>query len=162
MATRSYKTFFGLHLYLVRKYCENPKAPGAQLNVNPARAITWLVGVTIYCTFSVAIHLHLASFFATKYLCKKLATVTGMLNEQIFQLRGPGPSGRICTPITGCFHDKTIICEENFQADCFLLLKYCRKQHALLLKYCRKQHALILLYFLGSNHLQNLTPKCNI
>ena len=51
VAARSYKTFFGLHLYLAGKYCENPKVPGAQLNVNPARAITWLVGVIIYCTF---------------------------------------------------------------------------------------------------------------
>ena len=40
---------------------------------------------------------------------KKLATVRGMLIEQIFELRGPRPHGRICTPITGCFHDKTII-----------------------------------------------------
>ena len=30
---------------------------------------------------------------------KKLATVRGMLIEQIFELRGPGPLGRICTPI---------------------------------------------------------------
>ena len=36
-------TFFGLHLYLTEKYCKNPKVPVAQLNVNPARAITWLV-----------------------------------------------------------------------------------------------------------------------
>ena len=42
---------FGLHLHLAGKYCENPELPGAQLNVNPARAITWFVGVTIYCTF---------------------------------------------------------------------------------------------------------------
>ena len=41
------KTFFGLHLYLAGKYCKNPKVPGAQLNVNLARAITWFVGVTI-------------------------------------------------------------------------------------------------------------------
>ena len=45
------KLVFGLHLYLVGKYCENPKVPGAQFSVNPARAITWFVGVTIYCTF---------------------------------------------------------------------------------------------------------------
>ena len=43
--------FFGRHLYLEGKYCENSKVPRAQLNVNPARAITWFVGVTIYCTF---------------------------------------------------------------------------------------------------------------
>ena len=45
------KTFFSLLLYLAGKYCKNLEVPGAQLNVNPARAITWFVGVTIYCTF---------------------------------------------------------------------------------------------------------------
>ena len=45
------RLFSGLHLYLAGKYCENPKVTGAQLDVNPARAKTWFVGVTIYCTF---------------------------------------------------------------------------------------------------------------
>ena len=45
------RLFFGLHLYLAGKYCENLKVPGAQLNVNRARAITWFVGVTISSTF---------------------------------------------------------------------------------------------------------------
>ena len=31
------------------KYCKNPEVPEAQLDVNPARTITWLVRVTIYC-----------------------------------------------------------------------------------------------------------------
>ena len=67
-APHSHKTFFGPHLYLAGKYCENPKVPGAQLNVNPARAIAWFVGVTISIVhFSITIHLHLASFYATKY-----------------------------------------------------------------------------------------------
>ena len=55
-----------------------------------------------------------------------------MLIEQIFELRGPGPFGRICTPVTGCFHDKTIISKETFRVDCYLLLKYCRRQCTLL------------------------------
>ena len=55
-----------------------------------------------------------------------------MLIEQNFELRGPGLPGRICTPITGCFHDKTIISKENFRVDCYLLLKYCRRQCTLL------------------------------
>ena len=38
-ALRSHKNFFGLPLYLAGKYCKNPKVPGAQHNVNPARAI---------------------------------------------------------------------------------------------------------------------------
>ena len=50
---------------------------------------------------------------------KKLATVRGMLIEQNFELRGPGLPGRICTPITGCFHDKTIIFKENIRLDCY-------------------------------------------
>ena len=63
---------------------------------------------------------------------KKLATVRGMLIEQIFELRGPGPPRHICTSITGCFYDTTIISKENIGLDCYLLLKYCRSQCTLL------------------------------
>ena len=55
-----------------------------------------------------------------------------MLIEQIFELRGPGPPGRICIPITGCSNDKTIISNENIRLDCYLPLKYCRRQCTLL------------------------------
>ena len=57
-----------------------------------------------------------------------------MLIEQIveLQLRGPGPRGLTCTPITGYFHDKTKICKENFRVDYYLLLKYCTRQCTLL------------------------------
>ena len=55
-----------------------------------------------------------------------------MLIEQNFELRELEPPGRICTPITGCFHDKTIIFKENFRLDCYFLLKYCRRQYTLL------------------------------
>ena len=55
-----------------------------------------------------------------------------MLVEQIFKLRGPGPPGRMCTPTTGCFHDKTTISKENIRLDCYLLQKYCRRQCTLL------------------------------
>ena len=55
-----------------------------------------------------------------------------MLIEQIFELIGPGPPGRICTPTTGCFQDKTIISTENIRVDSYLLLKYCRRQRTLL------------------------------
>ena len=44
-----------------------------------------------------------------------------MLIEQIFELRGFGP--RAVTPITGYFHDKTIISNENLRVDCYLLQK---------------------------------------
>ena len=72
-----------------------------------------------------------------------------MLVEQIFELKGPGSPGRICTPITGCFQDKTIISKENIRLDCYLLLKSFRRQCALLPPS-------------APNHFQNLTPKCKI
>ena len=126
------RLFFGLHLYLVKKYCEELKVPGAPLNVNPARAITRFVGVTIYFTFFDNNSPPLRQFSCKKILLKKLATVRGMLIEQIFELGRPGPPGRICTPTTGRVHDKTIISEENILLDCFLLQKYCRRQYTLL------------------------------
>ena len=45
--------------------------------------------------------------------------------EQIieFQLRGSGPFGRTCTPITGELRDKTEISKENLRVDYYLLLK---------------------------------------
>ena len=55
-----------------------------------------------------------------------------MLIEQIFELREPGPPGRICTPITGCFQEKTIIYKENNRLNCNLLLKYCWRDCTLL------------------------------
>ena len=55
-----------------------------------------------------------------------------MFIEQVIELKGFGPSGRICIPITGSFHDKTIISKENIRLDCYLLLKYCRRQCTLL------------------------------
>ena len=58
-----------------------------------------------------------------------------MLIEQIieFQLRGPGPLGRKCTPITSQLHDKTKISKENLLVDYYLPLKYCRRQCAVLI-----------------------------
>ena len=52
-----------------------------------------------------------------------------MLIEQIIEieLRGPGPSGRTCNPVTGLLHDKTKISKENRRVDYYLLLKYCRR-----------------------------------
>ena len=57
-----------------------------------------------------------------------------MLIKQIieFELIGPAPPGRTCTPITGLLHDKTKILKENLRADYSLLLQYCSKQCALL------------------------------
>ena len=52
--------------------------------------------------FSITIRLHLASFYAAKYLKKKLLYLGKTLIEQNieFEWRGPGPPGRTCTPIT--------------------------------------------------------------
>ena len=55
-----------------------------------------------------------------------------MLIELIieFQLRGPGPPGRI--PITGYFYNKTKISKQNLRVNYYFLLKYRRRQCTLL------------------------------
>ena len=40
-----------------------------------------------------------------------------------FEFRGLVPLGRICTPATGYFYDKTKISKENLRVDYYLLLK---------------------------------------
>ena len=99
------RLFFGLYLYLEEEYCKNPKVPGAQLNVNPALAIIWFLGVTIYCTFFNNNLPTPRQLLCDKIHLKKLATVRGMLIEQSFEFRGPGLPGRIGTPISGYFFD---------------------------------------------------------
>ena len=64
--------FFGLYLYLAGKYCENTKLPVAQLNVIPARAITWFIGVTISCTFFNNNSPPPRQFLCNKILLKKI------------------------------------------------------------------------------------------
>ena len=49
-----------------------------------------------------------------------------------FQLKGPRPFGRTCTPTTGKLHDETKISKENLREDYYLLLKHCRRQYAVL------------------------------
>ena len=53
-----------------------------------------------------------------------------MLIEQIIelQLRGSGLPGQTCTPLTGYFHGKTKISQENLRVDYYLLLKSCKRQ----------------------------------
>ena len=69
------RLFFVLHLYLVGKYSENPKVPGAQLNVNSAWAITWFVAVTIYRTFSNNNSLAHRQFLRYEVLLKKISYI---------------------------------------------------------------------------------------
>ena len=105
----------------------------AQLNVNPVRAITWFAGITIICAFFNNNSPPSRQFLCNKILLKKNSySIRRMLIKQIFELRGPGPPGCTCTPATGCFHDKTRISKENIRLDCYLLLKYCRRQCTLL------------------------------
>ena len=69
------RLFFGLYLYYAGKYCKNLKVPEAQLNVNPVRAITWLVGVTIYCIFFNNNSPPPRQFLSNKILLKKISYI---------------------------------------------------------------------------------------
>ena len=64
--------------------------------------------------FSTTIYLYLASFYAQN-IFKKLARGNAHKQNIEFEVRGRAcrPSDRICTPITGKFHDKTEISRES-------------------------------------------------
>ena len=47
--------------------------------------------------------------------------------EQIFELKEPEPPGPICSPIAGCFHDKTITFKENFSSGLLFTAKILQK-----------------------------------
>ena len=49
-----------------------------------------------------------------------------------FEFRRLVPLGRINTPATGYFYDKTKISQENLRVDYYLLLKYCSRQCTML------------------------------
>ena len=88
------RLFFRSSPVFGRKILQKSQSARGSLNVNPAQAITWFVGVTIYCTFFNNNSPPSRQFLCNKMLLKKLATVRGMLIKQIFELRGPGPPGR--------------------------------------------------------------------
>ena len=60
------RLFFALLLYLAGK-----SVPGAQLNVNPAREVTWFAGVTFYSTFFNNNSPPPRQFLSNKILLKK-------------------------------------------------------------------------------------------
>ena len=85
------RLFLVFTCYLAGKYCKNPKVPGAQHNVNPARAITWLAGVTIYCTFLNNGLTPPSQFLCDKILLKKISYCKVNAHWTNFELRRPRP-----------------------------------------------------------------------
>ena len=91
---------------------------GTLHKVNPARATTWFVDVTIYCTIFQNQFTSTSPVFTQQNTFEKKKLGKFLIEWFIdFQLRGPGPPGRTCTPIPGYFHDKTKISKENLRVD---------------------------------------------
>ena len=61
--------------------------------------------------------------------------------------------------ITGCFHNTTIISKENTRLDCYLLLKYCRRQCTLLPLTCAKSLTKFKPKMLDFKHVLDLNCK---
>ena len=74
---RAHIRIFWSSLVFGSKILQNPKVPGAQHNVNPARAKTWFAGVTIYCTFFSNNWPPPRQFLCNKILLKKISYSTG-------------------------------------------------------------------------------------
>ena len=95
------RRFFGLHLYLAGRCCENPQSARAPGQYKSGPGITWLVDETIYFTFFNNNLPPPRQLLKTKYSKKKLAR--GMLIKKVieFQLKGPRSPGHTYTLITG-------------------------------------------------------------
>ena len=95
------RLFFGLHLFLAERCCENPQSTRGPAQCKPGPRITWLLGIIIYCTsFQKQFTSNSPVFTPKDTFEKKLGK---MFIEQIteLELRGPGSPGRTCTPIPG-------------------------------------------------------------
>ena len=70
------ETFYGLHLHLAERCCENLQSARGPARFKSGPAITWLVSVTIYCTIFQQQFINSPphrQFLRTKYFLKKLA-----------------------------------------------------------------------------------------
>ena len=134
--------FTYIRLEDVAKITEVPRAPRY---VNLARAITWLVGVTINFTILKLQSAYISPVFTRQNTFEKKLAGEMLIGQIIkFEWRGLGPHDRICTPATGYFYDKTKISKENFRVDYYLPLKYCRR-----LLLCFSLPAYLALPYLG-------------
>ena len=124
------KDFFWSSPVLGRKILRKSQSAWRPTQCKSGLGNNRVLGVTIYCTFFNNNSLPPLRFLCYKILLKKISYNRGMLIEQIFELKGAGPLGRINTSITGCFHHKTIISKENIRLDCYVLLKFCTRQCA--------------------------------
>ena len=126
------RLFFGLHLYLARRCCENlQSARGpARCNSGPGNNMITLVSRRDHLLyhFSIAIHLHLSNYYATKYFWNKLAKGNVRWTNYWISIEGAWAPWQCMCSTTGYFHEKTKISEENIRVDYYLLLKYCRRQ----------------------------------
>ena len=107
------RLFFGLYLYLAEKCCENPHSIKGPAQCKSGSRITYSQRKHLLCHFSIAILLHLASFYAKNTFEKKAKGNAHWTNYCIW-IEGPGPPGRTCTPIPRYFHDKTKISNKPF------------------------------------------------
>ena len=143
----SLKTSYGLHLYLAERCCENLQSARGPARCKSDPAISWLVSETIYCTIFQQQFSNSPpprQFFAQNTFKKHQPWK--MLNEQIIelQLRGPGPPSLTCISITGYFHDKTKISNENLRVGFHLQLKCCTRQCTLFPPTCTKSSTIKL------------------
>ena len=97
---------FLVFTYIWQKDVEKiSKVSSAMRNVNPTRTITWLVGVTTCCTIFKRQSIYMVNYTSPvfpwqtsfeKKIARENAHYTTVIIE--FELRGPGPPGRLYTP----------------------------------------------------------------
>ena len=117
--------FFGLHLYLAGRCCENHQSARGPAQRKSLPGNNMVVDVTSYCTFFNNNSPLPRQFLRDKILLKQKISLGEMLTEQIieFEFREHGSPGRKYTLIICYFHDKAKISKENLRVDYYLQLK---------------------------------------
>ena len=74
------KTFFGLQPYLAGRCCDNPQTTRGPAHRKFGPEITWLVGVTIYCTMFQLQFTSTSPVFTRKIIFEKINQKKSLLH----------------------------------------------------------------------------------
>ena len=129
------KAFFGLHLYLAERCCENLLSARGPARCKSGLAITWLVDVTIYCTIfqkQFSNSPPTSPVFTHKIFKKKLAMENADWTNHWTLIEGAWAPWPNMYSYNWLFSWQNKISKENLPVDYYLLLKCCKRVCTLL------------------------------
>ena len=118
------RLFFGFHLYLAERFCENFQSARGAMQCKSGQVSNMISKRNLSIVpFFINNSLPPCQFLRDNIFLKKKNQLGEILVEQTieFKLRGPGPPSRTCTSVTGYFHDKTKTSKGYLRVDYFII-----------------------------------------